>query len=124
MALRLQIIIIAFMLMIAIHIINLLRHKRLDFKYALGWLFVDFCILVLTVCPSLLKVIADFLGIASPMNMLFFFGFCFSLVIIFSLSMANSRLEDRVKKLSQEVAIVRKDMYDSDRRIESKIGEK
>jgi len=40
-------------------------------------------------------------------NMLFFAGFCFSLAIIFSLSVAISRLSERVKKLSQEIALLK-----------------
>jgi hypothetical protein len=49
--------------------------------------------------------------------MLFFFGFCLAVVIIFSLSMTISSLSEKVKKLSQEIAIIRKDMYDSVQKI-------
>jgi hypothetical protein len=89
-----------------------MRKKRLDFKFALGWLLVLICITVLTIFPALLSGLSALLGIASPVNMLFFFGLCLSVVIIFSLSMTISDLTDRVKKLSQEIAIIRKDMYD------------
>ena len=44
--------------------------------------------------------------------MLFFFGFCLSIVIIFTLSIALSNLTDKVKKMAQEIAIIRKDMYE------------
>jgi hypothetical protein len=43
--------------------------------------------------------------------MLFFFGFCFSIVIIFSLSVALSHLSEKVKRMAQEIAIMKKDMY-------------
>lgn len=113
MTLRLQIIIFVCMILAMIYIVNLMRKKQLDFRYALGWLFIILCISVLTVWPSLLDVLAGVLGIASPMNMLFFFGFCFAVMVIFSLSMTISNLSDRVKKLSQEIAIIRKDMYEN-----------
>lgn len=112
-AFRLQIIIIACMLLVAVGIIHMLRKKRLDFKFALGWLFVVLCILVLASFPELLNEIAELVGIAAPVNMLFFFGFTLVVVIIFTLSVAVSRLSERVKKLSQEIAIIRKDMYDN-----------
>lgn len=112
MSFRLQIIIIVCMLLILLYIFKLMKHKRLDFKFAIGWLFIDICIIVLASCPMLLIKISELLGIASPVNMLFFFGFCFSVAIIFVLSMAVSKLTERVKKLSQEIAIIRKDMYD------------
>ena len=113
MALRLQIIILVIMLMAVVYIVNLIRKKKMDFRYGLGWLCIILCISVLTIWPSLLVKLAGLLGIASPMNMLFFFGFCFAVMVIFSLSMTISHLTDRVKKLSQEIAIIRKDMYDN-----------
>ena len=90
----------------------------MDFRFALAWLFIDLCICVLTVWPILLNKIAMLLGIASPMNMLFFLGFCFAVKVIFSLSLEASRLSDKVKKLSQEIAIIRKDSYDEYHRLE------
>ncbi len=111
-AFRLQIIIIICMILVAVGIINMLQKKKLDFKFALGWLFVDFCILILASFPQLLDKIARLMGIAAPVNMLFFFGFSLIVIIIFALSVAVSRILDRVKKLSQEIAIIRKDMYD------------
>lgn len=113
MALRLQIIILTCMLTASVYIVNLIRKKRMDFRYGLGWLCIIFCISVLAIRPVLLENLAGLLGIASPMNMLFFFGFCFSVIVIFSLSMTISHLTDKVKKLSQEIAIIRKDMYDN-----------
>ena len=62
--------------------------------------------------PKLLNVVAKAFGIASPVNMLFFFGFCLSIVVIFTLSIALSNLTDKVKKMAQEIAIIRKDMYE------------
>lgn len=35
-----------------------------------------------------------------------------SIVIIFTLSIALSNLTDKVKKMAQEIAIIRKDMYE------------
>lgn len=113
MSLRLQIIIIVCMTLILLYIFNLMRKRKLDFKFAIGWIFVDLCIIVLSVAPIILEKISRLIGVASPVNMLFFFGFCFSVAIIFALSMTVSKLTDRVKKLSQEIAIVRKDMYDN-----------
>lgn len=120
MSVRLQIIIIICMLSVLLCIFNLVRHKRLDFKFAIGWILIDLCIIVLAVCPVILTKIAKLVGIASPVNMLFFFGFCFSVAIIFALSMTVSKLTERLKKLSQEIAIIRKDMYDNYRGIDGK----
>lgn len=119
-AFRTQVMMIAIMIAAIICIINMLRKKRLDFKFGLGWLFVAVCILVLAAFPVLLDKIAYLAGIASPVNMLFFLGFALTVVLIFALSIAVSRLSDRVKKLSQEIAIIRRDMYDRVTELEMK----
>lgn len=119
-AFRTQVMMIAIMIVAIICIINMLRKKKLDFKFGLGWLFVAVCILVLAAFPVLLDKIAYLAGIASPVNMLFFLGFALTVVLIFALSIAVSRLSDRVKKLSQEIAIIRRDMYDRVTELEMK----
>lgn len=113
MSVRLRITLIICLLLIAWYIIRLVRQKRIDFKYSLAWLFIELCILIMVIWPALLDKLSDKLGIASPMNMLFFFGFALAVVIIFCLSISVSKLSDRVRKLSQEIAIIRKDMYDN-----------
>ena len=46
-----------------------------------------------------------FLGIFTPVNMIFFLGFCFSMVIIFTLTVTVSRMSERIRKMAQQVAI-------------------
>lgn len=69
------------------------------------WLMVGISILVLDSFPLLINWISEELGIASPVNMLFFLGFCFSLMIIFVLTVAVSRMSIRIKQLAQEIAL-------------------
>lgn len=109
MNIRIQIIVAVVILLALVIIINMIRKKRLELRYALAWLFVGVCILVLDCFPRLITWISMKLGIASPINMLFFFGFCFSLVIIFVLTMAMSRMSNRMKQLVQEVALYQKE---------------
>ena len=90
-------------------IINMIRKKKLELRYALAWLLVGVSILVLDCFPNLIAWISKQIGIASPVNMLFFFGFCFSLVIIFTLTMAMSRMSIRIKQLAQELALYKKE---------------
>ncbi len=117
MSVKLQILIIVVVIMAMLYIINLVRKKVIDFRYALLWLVVALCVLIFAVIPQLLNYLSKLLGIASPVNMLFFLGFCLSIVVIFSLSIALSNLQDKVKKTAQEIAIIRKDMYDANQMI-------
>ncbi len=121
MSVKLQILIIVVVIMAMLYIIDLVRKKVIDFRYALLWLVVALCVLLFAVIPQLLNYLSKLLGIASPVNMLFFLGFCLSIVVIFSLSIALSNLQDKVKKTAQEIAIIRKDMYDANQMIRSEM---
>lgn len=112
MSIKLQILIIVVIILAMLYIVNHVRKKSIDFKYALLWLFVCICVLVLAIFPKLLNVVAKAFGIASPVNMLFFFGFCFSLIIIFVLTVAISRVSIRMKQLAQELALYENKMND------------
>ena len=89
MNIRIQIIIGVIVIFALCIIVNMIREKKLELRYALAWLAIK-------------------VGIASPINMLFFLGFCFSLVIIFILTVAVSRSSIRIKQLAQELALYEK----------------
>ena len=74
MSLKLQIIIIVIMGLLLIHVINMVSKKKMDFKFGLLWAMVDIVIMILAIWPKLLGAISNLLGIASPVNMIFFFG--------------------------------------------------
>ena len=112
MSVKLQILVIVTCVIFFLYVSNLLRKKRIDFKYALGWLALGLTILVLTAIPNVLVWMSAKIGIANPVNMLFFFGLCLSLCMIFSLSVSLSHANDNVKKLAQELAILKKTVYD------------
>ena len=46
------------------------------------------------------------MGIGTPINMLFFFGFCFSLMVIFVLTVVVSKLTVEENELAQEIALM------------------
>ena len=105
MTVKLQIVIgIAILIVFAI-LVNMIRRRSLELKYALSWMAVLCALLLFDCVPKLLIVVSDFLGIYAPVNMIFFLGFCFSLVIIFSLTVALSRMSNSIRTLDQMVAL-------------------
>ena len=105
MDIKIQIIVAAGVLLGLAAIINMIRKKSLELQYALAWLFVGGGILVLDCFPQILTWLAHEAGVASPVNMLFFLGFCFSLVIIFTLMVTVSRMSTQIKELTQAQAL-------------------
>ncbi|MBU9724586.1 DUF2304 domain-containing protein [Lachnospiraceae bacterium ASD4241] len=105
MTLKLQIILGVVLILAFLLLVNMIRKKSLELKYALSWLIVIFALFILDCFPVLLDDVAGFLGIFSPVNMIFFLGFVFSLLIIFVLTIALSRISNRVRALAQNLAL-------------------
>lgn len=103
---KFQIILIVGILLILLIILNMIRKRKLELKYSLVWLIVLMFLLVMACMPEKLQEIATALGIYSPVNMIFFLGFVFSLVIIFVLTVTVSRLSARIRRLAQIVAMM------------------
>ena len=110
MNIRIQIIVAVLLVIALIIIVNMIRKKKLELRYALAWLGVGIGIIILDVFPGCIAAISEVMGIADPVNMLFFVGFCFALCIIFGLTSAVSRMSVRIKEMAQEMAILRKEM--------------
>lgn len=102
---KIQIIIGLCLIVALILIVNMIKRRSLELKYALSWLIAIFFVLVIDCFPILLVKISALLGIWAPVNMIFFLGFCFSLMIIFVLTVTLSRMSERVRKLSQAIAL-------------------
>lgn len=105
MSVRIQIVIAFFTILALAVIVNMIRKKRLELRYALIWLIIGIGVLILDCFPNLISHLAKILGIGLPMNMLFFVGFCFTLMILFVLTVAVSRMSIRIKSLTQEMAL-------------------
>lgn len=106
MNLKIQVLIILATLLAMIYIINKIRTKGIELKYCLLWLLLGFGIIVFAAFPQFSKWLSHLLGISQPVNMLFLAGFCFTLPIIFSLSATVSKMSDKIKKLTQELALL------------------
>lgn len=113
MTLRLQIIIGVILILSLLAIGGAVRAKRLEFRFSLPWLLLLAVLLIMDVFPGIVDWLAKLLGIELPINMLTFCGLAFSLVLIFSLTTSISRLNERQKKLVQEIALLKKQLEES-----------
>ena len=102
---RLQIIIAVMIVAALVYLIYMVRTRALQLRYALSWMVVGVIVLILDIFPPLINVLSSLLGIARPINMLFFFGIIFALALIFVLTVAISRNSIRIKQLTQEIAL-------------------
>lgn len=105
MSVRLKIIMVVLLVLAMAIIVNLIRKRKLELKYALVWMLLIVGLALLVLIPGLLERLAALLGIYSVMNLVFFVGFVFSLLLIFSLTMSLSRNSERVRKIAQKIAL-------------------
>lgn len=119
MTVKIQIIISILVIIGLIYIIRLIRKNRLELKYSLPWMAAAVMVLVLACVPGFMNKLSGIIGIASPVNMIFFLGFLFSLVIILSLAVAVSSASNGVKRLVQQLAMLEK----RNRELEDRIRE-
>ncbi len=104
---KFRIILILVLIITVVIIITKIRRNKLDLRYTIPWIVLVAGLMGMTLFPRLLDWLSETLGIYSPVNMLFFMGVAFSLVIIFSLTMAISKMADEIKCLAQEVALLK-----------------
>lgn len=99
----------AFLLALAIValVVEMLRRKKLREKYAALWLVVGVATLVLAAFPRLLNIVAEFVGVQLPSNLLFTMSILMLLGVCLHLSWEISVVEDETRTLAEEVAILR-----------------
>ena len=77
MTLKLQIVIAIAILAILAVLVNMIRKRSLELKYALVWMMVLAALLIFDCAPVLLNIVSNFMGFYAPVNMIFFLGFWF-----------------------------------------------
>ena len=101
-----------------VFILELVRRRQLREKYALLWLAVGAVVLVVGLSPSLLDRISGALGIEYGPSTLFLFSILFLVLVVAHLSWEISRLEEKTRRLAEEVALLRVRRPDRDRTLD------
>lgn len=88
-------------------IVHLVRRQVLRAKYALLWLSVGGLLALMAAVPWALDRFADWLGVSYQPALFLMLGLAFLLLLSVHFSWELSRLEDRVRTLAEEVALLR-----------------
>jgi hypothetical protein len=103
---RIQILSILATSALVLFVLELVRRRRLQERYALLWLVSAVMLLVLAIWRDALAKVAVAVGIAYPPNALFFLAFAAILVVLLHFSVVISRLSDQTKILAQRTAML------------------
>jgi len=105
MLIELRILMLVIIAALFVFMITMLRKQKLDLKYCLIWVFALLGIAVFCIFPQLLYGLSRLLGIETASNTLFLICIAFLACICVSLTIVVSNLSDRLRKLTQNIAI-------------------
>jgi Uncharacterized conserved protein len=118
MSLQLRIILIIMLIITTVVMIGQIKKRNLELQYTLSWLLLLFIILLVAIFPGILNWISGLFGIELPINMIFFLGFVFTLLIVYRLTEAASKMSREITELTQKIALLDKKNKNKDDGVE------
>lgn len=109
---------------IFLFILEMVRRRKLREEYSWLWLLTGFGIIVLVVWYDLLLFITKFIGAVLPTTTLFLIGVIFLMLIALHYSIKISALTDQVRKLAQDLAILRQESTEQRARSRNQIEDR
>lgn len=94
-------------ILVCTFVIIQVRNQRMKERYAALWLIIGAIIIVLGAFPNLLNGVADFVGVALPVNLLFLLSILLLMGVSIHLTLELSRLSEKTRILAEEVAILK-----------------
>jgi len=104
---RLEIVVALVAVAYLVFMLALVRRRQLREKYAILWLGVGFGAIVLSLARRVLDSVAYSLGFGYGPSALFLFSTLFLMAVVAHLSWEVSRLEDKTRRLAEELALLR-----------------
>lgn len=96
---------------LVVFLLHSIKKSKMSIEDVLFWMGFSFLILLMSIFPEIPSFLSDTIGFMSPVNFVFLF-FIFVLIIRDFLSNRRiSQLENRVKELTQQIALDRLDHY-------------
>jgi len=115
----LQIFLVICILVFIAIIIRFIAKKQLNLRYTLVWLLACFFMLIVTIFPQIVNVVSDFVGIAAPVNTIFLFAGMFLMLIVMTLTFIVSKINNRIYRMAQTIALLDKRLRDYEIRNET-----
>ncbi|MBW1639928.1 DUF2304 domain-containing protein [Microbacterium resistens] len=88
----------------------MLLARRLREKYAVMWIVIAVCVLILGLFPGLLVWATGLLGVQVPANLLFSLAIVLLLGVSLHLSWELSHTEDEMRRVAEEAALARTEL--------------
>lgn len=109
---ELKILLVGFAIIFLVFLFFELIRKKITTSHAIMWFLLDILIIVFTLTVSYLEKIANFVGIKTVSNMLFFGAFVLVFLILYNIYRKLSSQNQKIIKLTQDLAIIERKIRD------------
>ena len=105
-SLRLTVFGVVIAVVLLVLVLELVRSRRLQERYAILWLLTGLVLLVLSIWSSAIQAMSDLVGIAYPPALLFAVSLVFVVIVLLHYSTVISRLAQQNVALAQSIALL------------------
>ena len=113
MTLVFRLILIAASLLTTYYILKRIRQSKLQIEYAIFWLVFAGILVVFSLFPELIALFTRLVGMQLPVNFIFLFFIFVLMLKLFLTTIELSTLENKVKDLTQEIALLEKERQET-----------
>ena len=107
-----RVLLIVVSLLTTFYILKKIRQSKLQIEYAIFWILFAGVLIVFSLFPWLVSMFTRLIGMQLPVNFIFMFFIFVLLVKMFLMTIELSALENKVKDLTQELALEAKERAD------------
>ena len=84
-----------------------LRKNTMSIKNSIAWLLLPLVFIIIAIFPKPLETFANWLGFETLANFIFVIIIALLLIICFFITLSNSRQQEQITKLNQELSILK-----------------
>ena len=104
-----QVLLIFGAVLMTYYILKRIRQSKLQIEYAIFWIVFSGILLLFSIFPFLVAMLTRMIGMELPVNFIFLFFILILILKAFFQTIETSALENKVRNLTQRLAIEEKD---------------
>ena len=112
-----RILLIVVSLFTTYYILKRIRQSKLQIEYAIFWILFSGVLIVFSLFPWLVSLFTRMIGMHLPVNFIFLLFIFVLMVKLFFTTIELSSLENKVKDLTQELALEEKERRDEQKKL-------
>ena len=118
-----QVLLIFGAVLMTYYILKRIRQSKLQIEYAIFWIVFSGILLVFSIFPFIVVLATKMIGMELPVNFIFLFFILILILKAFIQTIETSALENKVRNLTQRLAIEEKDRQEELAEMKQRIEE-